>query len=537
MVHQSFVDFLVEENRVDLPATHDRIANFYLSAWGGLDALFQSAGREELDGYGLRHMAEHLEKAGRPDDLHRLLRLERLSGGVENRTVRAENTWYAVQERVGQTEEYMNDLARAARLVQVADRLDVESSHYKTCIGLGFRYALMFTSLNSLARILPPTLIVALVEKGVWLPSQGLAYVRALRPEERVRALIGMSSLFDNRERGTLLREALDVARGISDERDRAQALSELAPCLTELGRMKEALEVALEIEDERPRARALAAPVLHLAELGRVEEALKEAREVVDQRDRVRRVAALGHVEEALKVALRVQDHRERDQALAELVLHLARLGRAEEALELARRIGEYRDRARAMAVLGRMELALEVVQGISDESDRAWALAELLHGLPELGHMDEALKVARGIGEQPHRNRLPGELSPCVLESGRVKETLQMARGTQNQRDRARTLAELGRVEEALEVVRGIGDPWDRSQALGELVPHLAELPRAKALFLWGETLGLHAIRSRIDLLADLDILAPVIAALGGSEAVEETCHAIEDVGRWWP
>jgi hypothetical protein len=42
---------------------------------------------------------------------------------------------------------------------------------------------------------------------------------------------------------------------------------------------------------------------------------------------------------------------------------------------------------------------------------------------------------------------------------------------------------------------------------------------------------------MRSRSELLADLAALAPVIAALGGPEAIAETCRAIEDVGRWWP
>ena len=44
------------------------------------------------------------------------------------------------------------------------------------------------------------------------------------------------------------------------------------------------------------------------------------------------------------------------------------------------------------------------------------------------------------------------------------------------------------------------------------------------------WGQTqLG--------ELMADLRALAPVISALGGSEAVGETFRAIQDVGRWWP
>ena len=139
VVHQSFVDFLDEEDAVDLRAAHDRVASFYLSAWGGLDAglpaLFDAARREDLDDYGLRYLAEHLERAGRVDDLHRLLRLERRTGGAEAGPVHVENAWYAARERVGQTEGYMNDLARAARLVQLADRPDVEPGRPRPASG------------------------------------------------------------------------------------------------------------------------------------------------------------------------------------------------------------------------------------------------------------------------------------------------------------------------------------------------------------------------------------------------------------------
>ena len=40
-----------------------------------------------------------------------------------------------------------------------------------------------------------------------------------------------------------------------------------------------------------------------------------------------------------------------------------------------------------------------------------------------------------------------------------------------------------------------------------------------------------------TRENLLSDLRALEPVIAALGGAQAVVETFHAIQDVGRWWP
>ena len=212
-----FVDELEDATR----QAHTRISDIFIRCWGGLDAglpaLFDLAGTGGIVGYGLRHLAEHLEAAGREEDLHRLLRLERRVGDEKARTARAENVWFAARERVGQTEGYMNDLARAARLVQI------EPSQSKTCIGLGIRYALMSTSLISLARNIPPILIAALVQKGVWLASQGLAYARALPSEQRVCAFNYIINHIDDCEKETVVREALKVAQGIEDPWDRAQ--------------------------------------------------------------------------------------------------------------------------------------------------------------------------------------------------------------------------------------------------------------------------------------------------------------------------
>ncbi len=212
----------------------------------------------------------------------------------------------------------MNDLARARRLVRVADRSDLESRRLKTSIGLGIRYALMAASLTSVARKLWPSLIAALVEKGVWLPSQGLSYARALLPWERAGALIRISThpSLDDRGKGTVLKEAMEVVREIRDVRDRDQTLAALVSPLANLGRVEEALEVArgIEHEWERARANALAGLVPRLADLGRVEQALDVARGIEHEWERARALAALGP--------------------------RLADMGRAEEALEVARGI-----------------------------------------------------------------------------------------------------------------------------------------------------------------------------------------------------
>ncbi|HKM55588.1 MAG TPA: hypothetical protein VJY33_19440 [Isosphaeraceae bacterium] len=123
-------------------------------------------------------------------------------------------------------------------------------------------------------------------------------------------------------------------------------------------------------------------------------------------------------------------------------------------------------------------------------------------------------------------------------------LKGAMEAVREIRGVRDRAQALvalvprlAELGQVEQALEVARGIGDAKERARALAALAPKLAKLIRAQVLPLWEETLRFSSTHSRADLLADLDALAPIIAALGGAEAICESCLAIQDVGRWWP
>jgi hypothetical protein len=35
----------------------------------------------------------------------------------------------------------------------------------------------------------------------------------------------------------------------------------------------------------------------------------------------------------------------------------------------------------------------------------------------------------------------------------------------------------------------------------------------------------------------ISDLGALAPLIASLGGEQAIAETARAVQDVARWWP
>jgi hypothetical protein len=96
---------------------------------------------------------------------------------------------------------------------------------------------------------------------------------------------------------------------------------------------------------------------------------------------------------------------------------------------------------------------------------------------------------------------------------------------------------------LQEALAAAGEIGDEDARAKALAGLASYVVTLPRPALARLWAEPqdgiplLRFLARRSRRDLLSDIRALVPVIAVLGGDEAVAETFHAIQDVSRWWP
>jgi len=86
-------------------------------------------------------------------------------------------------------------------------------------------------------------------------------------------------------------------------------------------------------------------------------------------------------------------------------------------------------------------------------------------------------------------------------------------------------------------LTLARGIQWEDARAEVLTKLASCLVEFPRPILYSLWCGTPAILARRARRDLLADLRALGPVIATLGGAEAVAGTFRAIQDVGRWWP
>ena len=104
---------LADELRQATIAAHGRIADIYLDYFGGLDTgLPVLAGDPDLadvdDGYPLRHLARHLQRAGRYADLHRLLASEQPATSG-----RAANVWFAAHDHADCIHSYLDDLDRA----------------------------------------------------------------------------------------------------------------------------------------------------------------------------------------------------------------------------------------------------------------------------------------------------------------------------------------------------------------------------------------------------------------------------------------
>ena len=189
---------------------------------GGADPL------GELTAYELRNLVTHLAEAGRVGALRGLLTLETADG---------RNAWHeAKQSAFG---AYVLDVAAALRAVQELPPSSERDAPTIPRLGDEYLYALMLTSLNSLAEALPPSLMTALVQAGLMSTTDALSYARrATDAIQRAESLIRLlPALDESQRRGTseeIVREieasAPEVA--LAEQSKRAKLLASLVPHL-----------------------------------------------------------------------------------------------------------------------------------------------------------------------------------------------------------------------------------------------------------------------------------------------------------------
>ncbi|NES44888.1 NB-ARC domain-containing protein, partial [Moorena sp. SIO2C4] len=419
------------------------------------------------DGYIYSHLTWHLEKAQKIDEIHQLLKEETPAG---------DNGWYWQCERQGNTANFVKDVSRAWAIAAANFTENSTES-----ISLQCRYALITTSLNSLAGNIPPKLMAALLKNKIWTPAQALAYVRQNKDSRsQAESLKAISKYLPP----SLLPEALDCATGIDHEFCRVYALVALAPQLPDV-LLPKALDCARGLDHEYLRALALGALAPHLPDV--LPEALDCARGISDEYSRARALVALAPdlpdvLPQALDCARRISDQHHRALALGDLAPYLPDV--LPEALDCARGIWDQYHRANALVALAShlpdvLSEALDCARRISDKYYRALALGHLAPHLPDV--LSEALDCARGIEFESSRALALIALAPHLPDV--LPEALDCARGIEFENSRA--LALIGLVphlpdvlSEALDCARRISDKYYRALALGHLAPHLPDV-----------------------------------------------------------
>ncbi|NEO39320.1 MAG: hypothetical protein F6J90_24470 [Moorea sp. SIOASIH] len=395
------------------------------------------------DGYIYNYLTWHLEKAKKINEIHQLLKEETPAG---------DNGWYWQCERQGNTANFIKDVSRAWAIAAANFTENPTES-----ISLQCRYALITTSLNSLAGNIPPKLMAVLVEKEIWTPAQALVYLRQRKDSEGQAE--GLKVIIEYLP-PSLLPEALDVARGIGYEYDRYRALVALAPHLPDV-LLPKALDCARGISDQKYRAYALLALAPHLSNV----------------------------LHQALDWATGISYEYSRAYALVALAPHLPDV-LLPKALDCAREIRNEKYRAYALLALAPhltdvlLNQALDCARGISDQKYRADALLALAPHLPDV--LNQALDCARGISYEYSRADALVALAPHLPEE-LLPKALDCARGISDQKYRADALVALAPhlpdvLPEALDCARGISDQKYRAHALVALAPHLPDvLPEA--------------------------------------------------------
>ncbi len=371
-------------------------------------------------------------------------------------------------------------------------------------------------------------------------------------------ALASLAGRLPARQRTRAAREAWQAAQAMNDDLARAHALADLAEFLPD-DLKREALNVARGIANEFTRLFALTALAEYLPgrlKTGVASEALHLMRQIQDPMERAMSFMLVGpclnvrQQSEALNLAREIANPRARGLALSRLSPHLSPAPQL-SALDAARKIQDAWARATALNEMmdvwpdrlrGQIaEEALSAARGIADDWARACALSRLAERLP--GELQlEGVGIAGG-----HSDHAAGFLAEAVRDTltlalrraGGVDERLDLASEWAR---RARDLLEAERWLEAFQATIQIESLVGsrRAGVLAEVVTRWAEagfpgLGDGRAI--WPQTLRALARHRRPELLFDLAALAPLIMRLGGAAAIDEACHAIQDVCRWWP
>ena len=457
--------------RRDATLAHSSIADYYLRLFGGLESGLPTLAPEMSkaradDGYPLRHLAEHLVRAGRVDDLHDLLSVEHDSG-----VGRVFNVWFAAHDSAGTLDDYLDSVAVARHDYEVRTDQALALGHLAATLGGELRYALITASVTSLTDNLPIPLLTRLLATDAWGPDRVLAHARRITtPPDRAEALASIAPHLASALRSQALDYALSAITAITDDSVAADTLAAVGPHLYP-HQLDLALNAAIAITREPYRARALAGLASRLLP---------------------------DHLESALEAAASLDDEDARAEALAGLAPHLSP-DQLTMALAAAEGMFWELPRAQAIAVLapylnsGQLTRALHAATAIPLPDYCAQALTGLAPHLPPRRRsviLSQALKTACSIDAGFTRAEALARLAPH-LAPGQLTQAIKAAASIPISDARTEALASLapyltpGQLRDALADAFADYD----LEYLNGLFRHL---PREQRLTVLAETLG---------------------------------------------
>ncbi|GAA0360172.1 hypothetical protein GCM10009530_06840 [Microbispora corallina] len=490
--------FFVDRLSVAQREAHRRVAERYLTAWGelpeGLPRLRGDAAAMD-DGYGLRHLVHHLVHASEDAVLHSLMALEwpRADAGDEAGPSPASNAWYEVHRARREFAGYALDVQRAwSRAEQVPDKAAAPAA--PRTVALELRYALIASSVDSVAGNVPSELLLLLIDHGMLTAAQ-----------------------------------ALELTGEMSDARARAESLSALVPRLTGPAHA-EAVREALASVQLVPDGYWRAGELLRLAQVAGPE-----------HHDDLRRIAGgMGRPYER-DIAHRGLDALSLPGPVAPVLS-----GDAHEPRDPAEFLEQYRRRTRRGVATLLIGLDDDPAASGADRHVassgfvrsprwRAELLTESARTAPAETReavLRAALDISLLVGDRQILTTTMGSIAACLAATGAVDMALACASEMPDAEGLARALfaiaAETGEAvrpgltRRALDVAAALDDPATRGELLranaaglvpmaadGSLAPVLADLPGGWRAAVLGAVAVHDEPAQRVRLLADaLDI-----------------------------
>jgi hypothetical protein len=393
LFHQSFRDYLLDLNRNPIFWCSPKDAHRWIVEYCW---QYHPDNWRECDRYGLYYFATHLIELAslekRPNQSQDYV--ERLHGLLETE-VDGQNAWFEAKNYIGDISGFLSDVALAWA---TADKELLQNLLVST--ERRFRYALITSSLNSMAKNISLDLFISLVENKSWSPDTGLAYaVQIPEQERRLEALLSLAICSP----ATFIPKLFEATKGIPDNFYRAKALSLLTAYLPE-NLKNQALESALQtvqnIPDKKNRIFCQGQVLIWITPY--LPDSLKNrtfelAQQIPDDRFRVVPLILIGSelphplkdeaLEEALQLIEKTQDEQKDEFDIADLIRQISPHLPSKLILQ-----------------------ALKVAQAIKDEYYRAGALAALISRLAvplQIEIIDVAYKSALLVKDAEYRIR----------------------------------------------------------------------------------------------------------------------------------